>query len=61
MNLICHRLTLAVPGIELYPDPGRWELDPESAWNEADIELAKEFLNKLTATQELSNAQRDNS
>ena len=43
------RLTLAEPGIELYPDPGKWALDPECAWNETDIESAKEFLNKLTA------------
>ncbi len=43
------RLALAEPGIELYPDPGKWELDPECAWNEADTESAKEFLNKLTS------------
>ena len=46
------RLTLAEPGIELYPDPGRWKLDPESAWNEADIESAKGFLDSLTAKKE---------
>ena len=42
-------LTFAEPGIELYPDPGKWELDPEHAWSEADLASAKEFLNKLTA------------
>ena len=44
-------LTRVEFGIELYPDPGKWELDPEKAWNEEDIEAAITFLEVLTGVQ----------
>ena len=46
-------LTRIDSGIELYPDPGKWELDSENAWNSEDIEAAITFLEIITGIQSI--------
>ena len=46
-------LTRVESGIELYPDPGKWELDPENTWNSEDIEAAITFLGIITGIQSI--------
>ena len=46
-------ITRVESGIELYPDQGKWDLEPENAWNSEDIEAAITFLEVLTGAQSI--------
>ena len=50
-------LTCVESGIELYPDLGKWKLDPENAWNSEDVEAAITFLETLTGIQSIDSNQ----